>query len=77
MSMVKNKFKKDYGNSSLEGYSKEYMEAYMAWQRTLSRKQKESITHCNEYTKCKNKKERARNKRQTRNYYKKCKNTMP
>ena len=76
MSMVKNKFKKDYGNRSCTGYSKEYMDAYMSWYKKLSRKQKKRIENCNTYTKGKTEKERARNKRQTRNYYSKCKNPM-
>ena len=75
--MVKNKFKKDYGNYSCSGYSKEYMDAYMSWMKTLTRKQKMSIKECNNYVKGKNKKERNCNKKQTKHYYSKCKNPMP
>ena len=75
--MVKKQFKKSYANTSSTGYSKEYMDAYMAWYSQLSKKQKLSLQECNNFIKGKNKKERNRNKRQTKNYYGRFKNPMP
>lgn len=75
--MIKKPFKKSYANTSTDSYSKEYMDAYMAWRKTLTPKQIKSIEGCNCYIKGKNKKERNHNKYQTRNYYKGCKNPMP
>lgn len=73
----KTPFKKSYGDSLKNNYSKEYMKAYISWRKTLSKKQLALIENCNDYIKGKTKKERARNKRQTKNYYSTCKNPLP
>lgn len=46
-------FKKDYGNTSSHGYSKEYMRVYCSWLRTLSKSKRASIQSCNEGQKSK------------------------
>ena len=41
-------FKKDYGNTSNHGYSKEYMRVYCSLLRNLSKSKRASIQSCNE-----------------------------
>ena len=46
-------FKKDFGNQSTRGYSKEYMKVYCSWLRSLSKKDKEKMSSYNDRSKTK------------------------
>ena len=49
----KKEFKKDFGNSSKHGYSREYMKVYCAWLRSLSKKDRAKMETYNDRSKTK------------------------
>ena len=60
------KFKKDFGNQSTHGYSKEYMQVYCSWLKSLSKKDKERMSSYNDRSKTKKqlKQERIKKKKE-------------
>ena len=41
-------FKKTFGNQATSHYSKDYMQVYCRWLKTLSKKERDSIKFCND-----------------------------
>ena len=55
-------FKKDFGNTSKRGYTREYMQVYCSWLRSLSKKDRAKMDSYNDRSKTR-KEERAEKKR--------------